>query len=93
MSIFLLKSGHRRNAVHVSFILGQGETHNWFNPGVGGALYSIISGSAFWGKLLLYSLFYFEITVLVKNSKLRIKSKKKKKKKKLALLSQYFESV
>ena len=42
-------------------ILGHEEPHNWFNPGVGEGLYSIISGlSAFLGQLLYILLFYFD---------------------------------
>ena len=46
------------------FILGHAESQNWFNSGVGGGLYSIISSkSAFLGQLLYILTFCFNIFV------------------------------
>ena len=57
--------------------LGYAEPQNWFNPGVGVGLYSIISDlSAFLGQLLRILTFYFNIFVY----KYKIENKKKKKK-------------
>ena len=53
------------------FILGHAEPQNWFNSGVGGGLYSIISGKSAFLRQLLYIL-----TFLFKNAELGIKKKK-----------------
>ena len=67
------------------FILGHAEPQNWFNSGVGGGLYSIISGkSAFLRQLLYILTFCVNIFVLkcrIQNQKGKKKEKKKKKEK------------
>ena len=60
-------------------ILWHAEPQNWFNPGpgVGGGLYSIISGYKvpFWDSYNYFIFWHFVLTFLFKNANLRIKKK------------------